>query len=298
MGDWFVSEGAIEIDVENFLSHTIPNNAWVGLLEEAHVAAVRGNIEAIMVEAVLTDLVEPELDLGAVAYVFDPNVVSEHGSTRMRYFEDLGAAAGAPLTPLTSQQVVTDDLSRFDSLVVADMGVPADGLGTDKAAYAAALKAFAEGGGQLVLTDLAVKLLDDLGVVATDALAYAETNAGHVDFGELGHRWEEGLFGTPSQTYYEVPLGFPATDRAPHHGVVQAAWESAGGTTVGTVTSDGITAAVLGEVPIGSGSIAIFGAILPTAEDSTHHPHGLADYAVTIAGGHVLHRMLGFTRGG
>lgn len=277
MGDWFVKEGAVEIDVENFLSHTAPNNAWVGALEQAHVAAVRGNMEAVIVEALLTRSVKPKLSIGRVAYFDD-------GTPRLGYFADLAKAAGRSIAAITSFR----DIARFDSVVVSAAQHGADDL--------ARLREFARRGGQVVLTDEAVSLVDDLGLVGTTDLTLQHTNAGHVDFGALDHRWEKGLYGTPSQTYFEVPLGYPATDSAPHHGVEQGAWEAAGGVTVGTVDDGNVVATVLGERRLGRGSIAVFGAILPQAETTTYQPHGVADYAVTIAGGHVLHRMLGFTR--
>jgi hypothetical protein len=46
MGDYFTQNfGALEIDVEHFFSHLAPGGNWVPSLEEAHIAAVRGEIE-------------------------------------------------------------------------------------------------------------------------------------------------------------------------------------------------------------------------------------------------------------
>jgi hypothetical protein len=134
--------------------------------------------------------------------------------------------------------------------------------------------------------------------VTSKDLTLQRTNAGHVDFVEGDHPLKKGLFGTPSQTYFEVPLGFPATNQAPHHGVTRATWEAKGGTTVGTVEDS----TVLGELPLGKGRLLAFGAILPQPVESlesveTPHPEGLADYAVTIAGGQVLHNALAYRRG-
>jgi hypothetical protein len=55
-------------------------------------------------------------------------------------------------------------------------------------------------------------------------------------------------------------------------------------------TSLGFTS--LGELAHGEGKIAIFGAILPTQNESDPHLFGLADYAPSVAGGQVLHTML------
>lgn len=307
----------VEIDVENFLSHLAPNVLWASPVEQAHIAAVRGNMEALLVTALKERDVTADLDLGKVAYVDDPaRVTSADGTgfdlvagerqvpydvSRLTYFQDLATDTGATIPGLAAADVGSADLGGFDSLVLSDVEVPKDTRGrpVDRAAYVRALRAFVDGGGQLVLTDSAVTLLDDLGVGDEAAQTLQRSNAGHVDFITGEHPFKAGLFGVPSQTYYEVPLGFPATSQSPHHGITTAAWAEAGGTTVGTVG----TSTVLGELPRGKGKITIFGAILPQPIESlesieTPHPEGLADYAVTIAGGQVLHNVLAYRAAG
>ena len=328
MGDWFSQrQDSVHMDVENFLSNLAPNNAYVPLLAQAHVAAVRGNIEATIVEAMITDKVTATADYGRVAYVDDAQRISSdpavrdgvpgagpavaEGETqvpydvsRLDYYGVLREAYGAVLQPVTADAVASRGealLSSFDTLVVTDLSaLPADG-----GAYLSALNAFARAGGQLVLTDRAVGLLDDLGVVDSAALTLNRTDAGHVDFLRSDHPFEQGLVGKPSQTYYEVMLGYPSRGRAPNYGVERTAWESAGGTTVATVGDQGASTSpntALGTLTRGLGQITIFGAILPQPieelrlEDGTvidtPHPHGLASYAVTISGGQVLDNVL------
>lgn len=323
MGDYFVSQGAVEIDVENLLSHLVPSNVWVGELEEAHVAAVRGILSSIAVEATITEDVEPSLALGRVAYLDDPDLVSStdadgfgfvppegvtplhYTADRLRYFDDLRADAGdgAVVDEVTASDIAADPtvLDGYDSLVVSDVAFPSDLTAADRDTYVAGLRRFAEGGGQLVLTDGAVEVLPDLGVGLTaDDLRDGVSQAGYVEFGTLGdHPWERDLDGLARQTYYEVPLGYPSgssTRRAPHHGVDTAAWEAAGGTTVG-VYDDQSDFTSLGHLPVGAGSVAIFGAVLPTQLESEPHLYGLADYAVTVTGGQVLHTMLEYGNG-
>jgi hypothetical protein len=310
----------VEIDVENFLSHVAPNVFWASPVEKVHIAAVRGNIEAAIVTALKAPSVKADLQLGRVAYVDDPaRVKSSDGAgagvellpgevqkpydvTRLSYFRDLAADAGTPIPGIAAADVASGSgLSAYDSIVLSDVEVPRDTKGrpVNKAAYVKALRAFAAAGGQLVLTDAAVQLLDDLGVVAESDLTLQRTNAGHVDFVDGDHPLKKGLFGTPSQTYYEVPLGFPATNAAPHYGVTRTVWEGKGGTTVGTVGDS----TVLGEMPLQKGKILAFGAILPQPVEvlekgDTPHPEGLAAYGVTIAGGQVLHNALSYRRDG
>ncbi|MBW3619962.1 MAG: hypothetical protein KY461_06940 [Actinobacteria bacterium] len=321
LGDYFVSEGAVEIDVENLFSHLVPSNIWNQPLEQAHVAAVRGVLEAVMVEATLTGDVEPSLDLGRIAYLDDPDVVSstdangfgfdpsvapqppEHyEADRLRYFEDLRADAGegAVVDEVTASAIAADPavLAAYDSLVVSDVAYPSDLADDERSAYVDGLRSFAASGGQLVLTDGAVELAADTGVVDRSALLTGQSQAGHVVFGDKDHRWEAELRGLAEQTYYEVPLGYPSgssTRRAPHHGVDTDAWAAAGGTTVATFRDDASFTA-LGEVPVGDGAVAIFGAVLPKQDEGEPHLFGLADYAVTVTGGQVLHSILEYRR--
>ncbi len=317
MGDFFVSRGAIEIDVEAFLSHLVPGTAWLAPLEQGHVAGVRGILETVLVEAFFTQEAELDLDLGNVAYVDDPATVSstdeddfgnyaeafdgseplEYDVTRLQYFRDLGDYVGRELPALAAADVASGavDLTAFDSVVVSDVAYPADPRGRtyDEAAYRDALLAFAEQGGQLVLLDGAVPMLADLGLVDEGDLVEETSQAGHVDFGERDHPWEADLEGLAQQTYYAVPLGYRSGSsirEAPHHGVVGDAWQAAGGTTVGTTVESGMTN--LGELPVGDGRVAIYGAILPTQTEENPHVYGLANYAVTVNGGSVLHNML------
>ena len=328
MGDWFSqTQDSVHMDVENFLSNAAPNNAYVPLVEQAHVAAVRGNIEATIVESLLTDAVKPSADYGRIAYVDDPlrtssdpavqdgnpgtgadvvggEVQTPYDVSRLDYFPVLKKAFGATIDKVTAASVAAGrDLSSYDTLVVTDMELPHGGPKPDRARYVAALDAFATEGGQLLLTDRALGLLDDLGVVGEQTLTVDRTDAGHVDFvAPLGdHPYEEGLVGAPSQTYYEVMLGYPSRVRAPNYGITRTAWEEAGGTTVATVgPQDGDSPnTALGHLDRGKGRITVFGAILPQAIESledveTPHPHGLASYAVTITGGQVLDNVLAF----
>jgi hypothetical protein len=328
MGDWFSqTQDSVHMDVENFLSNLAPNNAYVPLVEQAHAAAVRGNIEATIVESLITDQVRPSADYGRVAFVDDPlrtssdpavqdgvpgtgadvvegEVQVPYDVSRLDYYAELRKAFGATVDPVSATDVAAGkDLSSYDTLVVTDMELPYGGPAVDRAAYVAALDRFANAGGQLLLTDRALGLLDDLGVVEEAALTVDRTDAGHVDFlAPLGdHPYEQGLVGAPSQTFYEVMLGYPSRVSTPNYGIERGAWEAAGGETVATVGPQGGDSpnTALGTLPRGKGRITVFGAILPQAVETledveTPHPFGLASYAVTITGGQVLDNVLAF----
>ena len=189
---------------------------------------------------------------------------------------------------------------------------------------------FAQGGGQLVLLDRGVELLDDLGVVTAEDIVLHRTRAGHVDFPDetADDPYRDGLVGFVSQTYFEVMLGFPPDSFsgdsgnfwAPNWGVEQGAWEAAGGETVATISRDtaddfptarpGDPSTALGRVDRGEGQVVVFGSILPQAVETIDrdgdgendrdlpHPFGLADFAPTIGGGQVLDNILAFDRDG
>ncbi|HEU0129839.1 MAG TPA: M14 family metallopeptidase [Mycobacteriales bacterium] len=317
MGDWLAQErGAIEIDAENFLSHSVPMNAWFAPLEQAHVAGVQGIIETLMVEALVTDQVRPSLKLGKVAYAFDPRRVrssdglgytpekgdrpKQYDVSRMRYFDDLRAASHGTVDRLYSADIAngTARLSRYDTLVLDDVAMPVDARGrrVDTARYRAAIQAFVRGGGQLLLTDAAVPFSRYFGVSGDGAMRTARTNAGHIDFGTHDSPWEHDLSDTSSQTYYEVPLGFGPENEAPHYGVTTTEWARLKGTTVGTVSDATGAFTALGSMPYGRGTVSIFGALLPTPTESNDHVEGLKDYGVTITGGQVLNRILAYRR--
>lgn len=301
MGDWFVSQGAIELDVENFFSHTVPNNAWVVPLEQAHVAAVKGNVEATIAESMFVESPVARPNIGRVAYAFDPRRVTRttgegggapYSVSRMAYFEDLEDAAGRAVDRFRASEIERAPLRRYDSLVVADMVNPRGRRG--RSSYLRALERFARQGGQLVLTDRAVKMLPRMAAFKKDHVRQWLSNAGHVDFGQKNHPWEKKLSTYASQTYFEVPLGFQARDEAPHWGIKRPAWKNNGGKVVGTVDDKSLVN--LGHVKKGKGSIAIFGAILPRQKTTNRHDYGLVNYAPSVAGGQVLHSILGFHR--
>jgi hypothetical protein len=320
MGDFFASTGAVEMDVEHFLSHLFPNSAWSVPLEQAHVAAVRAEIETLMVEAVVTHDRQLELDLGNAGYLFDPTIITDadgyggptppagvvpesYSVTPMRYFEDLSVYAGQPLRRVLSGDVAGDgdpeaqeDLESLETMVIISGSLPSDpeGRTVDEAATIQALKSFVENGGNLILTDEAIKFyLPKLTSIAGSAVTKNLSNAGHVSIDTFTDPYTQSVYVTASQTYYEVPLGYAATGNAPHWNVNRTALEAAGGTHVAHFGSS-TSLTTLGRIPMGEGTIGVFGAVLPPAQESLHHFYGLVDYGVTVAGGQILNNMIRF----
>ena len=306
MGDWFNQEfPAIDMDVEHFFSHMAPNTTWAAPLEEAHIAAVRAEIETMMVEAMVTDDIKVRLRVGKVGYLNDPRAITDadgyggpkppedvdpegYRSQRMRYFKDMSRYSTKPLRKVAPGRVARGGLRGLDSFVIADR-VRAKAMKSRRTFKA--LKRFVRKGGNLVLTDAALKLLPRLGLVGKGAVARNLYNAGHLDITGWDDRYLKGVHHTASQTYYEVPLGYSVDeDASPHWTIDQDAWTGRKGISLAYIEDE--TRVGLGRVKLGRGTVGIIGALLPPATEKFDHFFGLADYAVSAAGGRILHNML------
>jgi hypothetical protein len=304
------------VDVEHFLSHMAPNSFWSQPLEQAHVAAVRGEIETLIVEALVTDEVDVTLRFGRVGYLFDPRVVTDadgyggpkppkeydprsYNVTRMKYFKDLSRHSARPLEKLGPTDVARGRLRGLDSFVISDQVFPRDhrGRGYRRGTFAAALKEWVINGGNLILTDRAFRLLPRLGLAKKTHIKKDLYNAGHIDIEDFEDPYTKKLTDTASQTYYEVPLGYSVDeDTSPHWTIARGALKRAGsgGKSVAYINEENRTG--LGRVKLGAGTIGVIGALLPRQTEKFDHLFGLADYAVTVSGGQILYNMLAHGR--
>ncbi|HEX2294517.1 MAG TPA: M14 family zinc carboxypeptidase, partial [Actinomycetota bacterium] len=176
MGDWLTQQGAVDMDVEHFLSNTAPNSAFVPPLEKAHVAAVRGEIEAAIVEALVTRRVDVRLKLGRVKYLANGKVVKSsdgyggpkppkkvdpapYHANRLTYFRDLSKHAARPLRPVSPARLARRGVGRTRTFVITGAFEKAfRKMPKPKKARRAAtrsVKRFVRRGGNLVLTDSA-----------------------------------------------------------------------------------------------------------------------------------------------
>jgi hypothetical protein len=243
------------------------------------------------------------------AYVFDPRRIRHddangagegdagedqqpYDASRMDFFTDLNDDADRPLGKLRVKDVLQGDAEKYDSLVLANDAMPEAG---DRAAYFAALKRFVEGGGNLVVTDAAVRGLVDMGVLAEGDVNRVNQYVGYVDFANRTNPLNQGLRGVARQTYDTVPIGyrFGGANSAPNWRVSSAAWTARGGTTAGT---QGTGQTIYGELPLGQGKVRFLGALLPDPTEDFHHPYGLQSYAVTYTGYTLLENMLRYER--
>ena len=215
-------------------------------------------------------------------------------------------AAGAPADALE----VT-----FSNEFVGTQPGPSSRTEAERNAWGNALRGYAERGGNLVLTDGAVRNLAWMGLMGRGFINDFSVYAGYIAFTRddttdsyadpLAHNVNQpGAAEGPGfrhQTYEPVPIGYaisPADDDAdlnasPVWSVDQIEWERLGGRTAGTTTADQVT---LGELPVGGGVVRVVGALLPMPTEQFYHPFGLANYSLTYSGYQVLQNALQWQR--
>jgi hypothetical protein len=240
------------------------------------------------------------------------------------WYRDLRSVTNTDVIELSPDDLA-GDLAGFATIAVTDH--------TD--ADPAALRAFAEAGGSVVLTDGALALLPRLVDVPEDAVERRFAYVGYVDRID-DHPWWDGTYARGRQTYGPVGLGLPLLMErdqywncgyGPREGTVpfgsvceesitqnsspiwtvdRDAWESLGGVTAATADAptdrkgsfEGTRTdeTALGTLDVGKGRIVIFGSVLPTPSEDHPHWKGLAPYTVTNTGQHLLTRALTWHR--
>jgi hypothetical protein len=182
------------------------------------------------------------------------------------------------------------------------------------------LRAWVKGGGNLVLTDGALRALRDLTPLPTSAINRIDVYAGQSSFAtddthpttsdklargvvQQGARFGSGM---RRQMFEPTPLGFAIQDAdgndkaaSPQWDIDKDAWQTVGGRTVATsINSDPSAAAsvydrvTIGELRIGDGQIRVAGALLPQPTERFDHEYGLEDYATTYTGYIIARNLL------
>jgi hypothetical protein len=205
-------------------------------------------------------------------------------------------------------------------------GTVATGTGAytaaEKDAWFAKLRTWVQGGGNLVLTDGALRALPELvPAIPATAISRQTVYAGQTAFADAdesdttlddplaadmaqdGARFGSGM---RRQTFEPTPLGFSIQDaetgddqsHARQYDVDKAAFKAAGGRVAGSGVDAGARNAqavfsrvTLGELALGAGTIRIAGALLPQPTEEYDHTLGLEPYAVTYTG-YILARNL------
>ena len=194
----------------------------------------------------------------------------------------------------------------------------------EKDAWVGKLQEFVQGGGNLVLTDGALRALADLTDIPNRAIAQQTVYVGQSTFSDgdnatLEHPLAAGVQqpgarfngGMRRQTYESTPLGFAIQNsrsggdeaHAVQYDVRKSAFEAAGGTVAATSADSGTRDAgpvydrvTVGEIPLGQGRIRIAGALLPQPSQAYDHPLGIEPYALTYTGYAIARNLLDWSR--
>lgn len=224
------------------------------------------------------------------------------------FFRDLSRNATRRLVEVRAS-TLAGSLRKLDTFVVADAQVPDVGV----------LKSFVARGGNLVLTDAALKMLPRLVDLSTKKIPVKRGYVGYSDL-QRTHPLARNLLVTARQMYDPTGLGYPLLmerdgywrggdeqsgsttfNSAPIFSVDRDAWEAAGGVTIGTVDpparketmeGNGEDLTNIGILGRGDGRIVIFGALLPQPTEDFPHWFGLNGYTISAAGQAMLLRAL------
>lgn len=220
----------------------------------------------------------------------------------MQFFEDENDYVAGGFNKALPADIAADPayLDQFDTLVIADIALPEDAAGraVDAAAYYQNLRTWVERGGNLVLTDRALHSLTEMDVVEAGGVKDIKVYQPHSNFVDLEHHMVEGLRSNARQLSEATLIGYGIGGTAsPMTVVSQAAWDAAGGHTVGT-TNDATTNNVtetdtsVGELALGDGFIRVMGGGLGFPTEQNDHRYGLKDYSLTYSGLFILENSI------
>ncbi len=312
--------GAVGTITEFAYSHAVPDNHWIGKLEDMHVAGVREIVRAQMQMAGRLDT--PMLaGTGPVAYLDDgvrvtsdnnPNPYQSavgrsfdpvearfefdqvaYDVSNVDFWRDLAPFSKDPIEALDAATFAAIDLAGYEHLVITNQIL--DSLFPDQIE---AIKTWVEGGGHLLLTDSAIRFLDWSGITS-DAVMQQCVYVGHSEIEDPDHALLDGVTWAARVTGEATAVGYSIPRNYPEWGVSRPLFETAGGHVIGTTNSAGTASdyhpdvappckttregemASLGTTPLGSGSIDLIGGALPVPFQGNDHRYGLSGYSVS-----------------
>jgi hypothetical protein len=254
--------------------------------------------------AAIEDVVDGTVDLGEV----DSLVIADGAYLPGLLLDPAEPAApdGGGGLPIRERDI-TGEMSAQATTGAVALG---DWTAADEAKLLAALRAFVEGGGNLVLTDDGLRVVERLGLVPEGSVTRTRVYAGFVEFSTDDGSTD--TYGDPlaanvdqpgsaegpghrHQMSEPIPTGWKILDddgadtsTMPEWVIDPAAWTDAGGRVVG-MADGGVS---LGELPVGDGRITVLGSLLPVPTTEYDHPFGLSSYGVTYSGYEVLRNLL------
>jgi hypothetical protein len=328
IGDYLATDlGVTGMDYEIFLNHTVPDKNWNVYLQENHINATRAIIKTAMAYALFqskefnarTVRLDPR---GTAGYVFDPKPVSSRDRngpgtlpgpnqngvgadgnkvrqrhyrvSNMKWFRDTSRLMPKPFVPMSTRKIARQRgyLNKLDTLVIADRARPRDAKGrvASPKTYFRNIASWVRKGGNLVLTDRALRVLHKIGVVEAGAVSNVKVYQPYADFVDFEHPMVEGLRPNARQLVEAAILGYCiGNECSPMTVVDEAAFTEAGGHVVGT-TGEGRVS--VGEIELGKGKIRILGGALPRPSEAYDHRYGLRDYALTYSGLYIMENSI------
>ena len=339
-GDYFAQDTGLDApgyDLE--LAYSIGETyAYYALINDYHVKTVREIVKSFMDAAALDVRISFEMH-GRRTLVLEPSFVAtslddaeptpggwadenagddlwDYGKNGgftarpARYWEDLkpfvrdGDQPGT-LVLRPAGALADVDLSAFDTIVV-----PGSAIGDVGGNDIPGLRAWVEAGGELVLTDEALRFFD-LSGLTTGAADVSLRYMGGIKM-DLTHplffpsqdtTQPRNVRGGVKQTYEPTPIGYETgANAAPNWFLDPAKYAALKGTVAGlecgtSQLSDPCegNGVALGTVPVGGGRIHFIGALLPDPTEEFYHPYGLDAYATTYSGNQILRNMLLWT---
>lgn len=256
---------------------------------------------------------------------------NDYDVTPMRFFADYAdsIADDGVMEPVTVREVANGALADFDHAVINhDYGANADAgyiggsvpgytaadhptAGYDTAGYVTALDAFVDNGGNLVLTDMGVNLLEpmDNDLVGPDRFASGDFTTDTFEVAQytgkdLDHPLLTDVRSIQDQLWKVSPLGYNVSGDAPMRLLDEGAFTGASA-EAGDDLGNGIpsvAARTNGFVATGSltrtaddgTGVHVVSSLLPPGTQKNLHPFGLLDYTPTFMGYLVLTSALGF----
>lgn len=192
---------------------------------------------------------------------------------------------------------------RYDKLVISH------DIGRDSDEYVAAIEEFVEAGGDLVLTDAGLYLLDELdvgdaGALSADDIQTIEVGIANLIDRDFEHYLLDDIRPLQREMWKSPQIGYvPNVNDQPATVIDDGAFTAAGGEIAGRmqaieessgdeeVVGDGVGA---GSLQAGDAEINLLGSMLPPANQRELHPFGMADYAVSFMGHTMICNALGF----
>jgi hypothetical protein len=281
-----------------------------------------GRYRVVISGANTTDIFSETINFKSEKAWPDPGQIA-YRATNMNFWKDLQPFAEPGIEKVTADELANTSgwKSRYDTIVVTNAVYPD---------LAKTLSDWAKSGGNVVLTDKSLHMLEDMGLVAKGSVKIRTYYAGYVNFAttDKENTYEDPLSkkinqpgaaegGAPAtgstppgpadeihrrQTYEPVPLNYAIqtpegndANSAPVYWISAGAFGKAkGGRAVGTTgTKDQVS---YGEIKLGKGRIRFHGGLLPMPNGQGDNPFGVADYGLTYAGYQMLQNLLTWIR--